>query len=255
MRKLLALCCLMLLFSQTALASERSDRQNLEAYIASFKGRVGIYAENLKTGKSFKYKDGQIFPTASTSKLIVSLAVYRHLYPTASVGMKNMYDDDIYKMIHSSDNDAFYELLDIVDTKAPGVLKRTIDDLGLKRTKIHNEDAFRQYGYHSITTPKEMAEVFRAIDKGKYLGKAKTDVLKDELANTIFQDEIPRFMQTTVLHKVGELDNVLCDVGIIDDGKDRILMSIYTDASGDTSVKSDMIAYTAAKLYNLLRRY
>ena len=101
----------------------------------------------------------------------------------------------------------------------------------------------------------EMAEVFRAIDKGKYLGKAKTDVLKDELANTIFQDEIPRFMQTTVLHKVGELDNVLCDVGIIDDGKDRILMSIYTDASSDTSVKSDMIAYTAAKLYNLLRRY
>ena len=127
--------------------------------------------------------------------------------------------------------------------------------MGLKRTKIHNEDAFRQYGYHSITTPKEMAEVFRAIDQGRYVGKAKTAVLKDELANTIFQDEIPRFMLTNVMHKVGELDNVLCDVGIVDDGKDRILMSIYTDAASDTSVKSDMIAYTAAKLYNLLRRY
>lgn len=158
-------------------------------------------------------------------------------------------------MIHTSDNDAFYDLLDNIEKKSPNSLKRTVADLGLKRTKIHNEDAFQKFGYHSVTTPREMAEVFRVIDRGRYLRKSQTQLLEDELANTIFHDEIPRFMQTKVLHKVGELDNVLCDVGIVDDGKDRILMSIYTDSDVDTEAKSDMIAFTAAKLYNLLRQH
>lgn len=250
---LLTVVCF-LLISQTALANERSDRKSLEAYISSFNGRVGIYAENLKSGKNFKYKESEIFPTASTSKLVVSLAVYKYLYPSGSIELKNTYDDAIYRMIHTSDNDAFYDLLDKIDTNSPKALTKTVADLGLKRTKIHNEEAFQKYGYHSITTPREMAEVFRTIDKGKYLGKPRTAVLEDELANTIFREEIPRFMLTKVMHKVGELDNIMCDVGIVDDGKDRILMSIYTDSSETAEVKSDMIALTAAKLYNLLRR-
>lgn len=254
-RYLLAVLCFLLLLSQTALASERSDRKSIEEYIASFDGRKGIYAENLKNGKSFKYNESEIFPTASTSKLVVSLAVYKYLYPSAATELKNTYDDNIYWMIHTSDNNAFYDLLDKIDNESPKVLKQTVADLKLKQTKIHDLDAFQKYGYHSVTTPREMAEVFRSIDKGKYLGKSRTKILEDELADTIFHDEIPRFMQTKVMHKVGELDNVLCDVGIVDDGKDRILMSIYIDSDADAESKSDMIAFTAAKLYNLLRRH
>jgi beta-lactamase class A len=252
---LLVVLCFLVTLSNTAFASERSERKSIETYIASFNGRVGIYAENLKSGKKFKFNENEIFPTASTSKLVVSLAGYKYLYPSASAELKDIYDDNIYWMIHTSDNDAFYDLLDDIAIKSPNALQKTVADLGLKRTKIHNEEAFQKYGYHSITTPREMAEVFRAIDKGKYLGKSRTAILEDELADTIFHDEIPRFMQTKVMHKVGELDNVLCDVGIVDDGKDRILMSIYIDSDADAESKSDMIAFTAAKLYNLLRRH
>lgn len=252
---LLATLCFLLMLPQTALASERSDRKSLEAYISSFNGRIGIYSENIKTGKSFRYNENEIFPTASTSKLLVALAIYKYLYPSASAELKKMYDNNIYRMIHTSDNNAFNDLLDNLENTSPNALKLTVAGLGLKQTRIHNEEAFQKYGYHSITTPREMAGVFQAIGEGKYLEKSQIEVLKDELANTIFHDEIPRFMQTKVMHKVGELDNVLCDVGIVDDGKDRILMSIYTDSGVEVGVKSDIIAFTAAKLYNLLRRH
>ncbi|CQR74898.1 hypothetical protein SpAn4DRAFT_4255 [Sporomusa ovata] len=77
--------------------------------------------------------------------------------------------------------------------------------------------------------------------------------LKDDLASTIFHDEIPRYMQVPVFHKVGELDDVLCDVGVVQDGHDPILISFYT-RTGDHSYSSDFIANVSAKLYNALRR-
>lgn len=222
-------------------------------YLKTFDGSIGVYAENLKTGKSFKYKENDLFPAASTSKLVVSLAVYKYLYPKVDDEVKETYDTNIYWMIHTSDNDAFHDLLNAIDSDGGGALKKTIADLKLRKTMIHDEEAFNKFGYHSVTTPQEMATVFRQIDKGKYLTTQLSKVLKEELANTIFHDEIPRYMETTVLHKVGELDDVLCDVGIVDDGKNRILISIYTRSEKSVDYKSDVIATTAAKLYNLLR--
>jgi len=92
------------------------------------------------------------------------------------------------------------------------------------------------------------------ICRGRYPGQQKSGEIKDRLANTIFRDEIPRFMETKVMHKVGELDNLLCDVGIVDDGKDQILISVYTLTDRPGGYASDFIVKTAAKAYHALRR-
>ncbi|MCP6429337.1 class A beta-lactamase-related serine hydrolase, partial [Klebsiella pneumoniae] len=80
------------------------------------------------------------------------------------------------------------------------------------------------YSYHSVTTPYEMSKVLESIYREKYIDKKNVRRLKDDLASTIFHDEIPRYMQVPVFHKVGELDDVLCDVGVVQDGHDPILI-------------------------------
>jgi beta-lactamase class A len=251
-RKVIAALVGLTFLTGTALAAAPLKKEVMSD-LQGFQGRVGVFAKNLNTGKTIEFHQDDVFPTASTSKLIVALATYKYLYPKANGDKISQYDQDVKAMMTVSDNASFYELLAEIDDNNKEVLNKVIKDLHLRTTKIHNEEAYKKYQYHSITTPYEMAKVFEKIYTNKYLDKDKGEKLKDELANTIFHDEIPRYMETIVLHKVGELDDVLCDVGVIQDGHDPILISFYT-VTADHTYSSDFIAAESAKLYNALRR-
>ncbi|QJW48234.1 serine hydrolase [bacterium BFN5] len=245
---------LLFLILMTANALAASLDREIKADLKGFNGQVGIYAKNLKTGKEVKFNDNVIFPTASTSKLVVALATYQYLYPNASQQQKYQYENDIKYMMVVSDNDSFDHLINEITKSKSNALTKVVKDLRLKKTQIHSQDAFEKYDYHSVTTPGEMGKVFENIFLGKYLDKQRTNDLKYYLANTIFTDEIPRYMLTPVYHKVGQLDDVVCDVGVIDDGKDQILISAYTRTNQSDIYASDFIANISAKLYNQLRR-
>ncbi len=219
----------------------------------SFNGTIGFYAKNLKTGKTISFQENRVFPTASTSKLIVALAVYKYIYPHALDEQKNLYDGYIKSMIEISDNEAFYILLNVIEDIKPEALHYVARDLGLQQTLIHDEEAFQIYQYHSVTTPREMATVMEHIYKSKYIDYYKSEELKNELANTIFKDEIPRYIRGKVMHKVGELDAVLCDVGIVDDDKNQVLISVYTITQGPHNYASDFIAGISAKAFTVLK--
>jgi len=222
--------------------------------LTKFDGQIGLYARNLKTNQMLHYNQDMIFPTASTHKLVVATAIYKYIYPEASLTEKQHYDENIKQMMIISDNPAFYDLLNIIEQKQPDALTRVLNDLKLVNTRIHSREAFMKYGYHSVTTPYEMSLIFETIYNETYLGKEFSSILKEELGNTIFHEEIPRFLQgKKVLHKVGELPGVQCDVGIIDDGQDLILISIYTKTHHPLPYASNFIAEISAKAYNLLR--
>jgi beta-lactamase class A len=217
-----------------------------------FDGIVGIYAKNLKTGNVINYQADSVFPTASTSKVVVALAIYKYIYPYATNEKKERYDQDINAMMEVSDNDAFYELLREIEQLQPDALNRVTQDMNLQQTHIHDEDAFQMYNYHSVTTAREMGLVMENLCLDWYLDYHESEVMKEELANSIFRDELPRNMLTKVIHKVGELDDVLCDVGVVDDGTNQILISIYTSTDNPHSYASDFIAAISGKLYNAL---
>ncbi|MDT8903747.1 serine hydrolase [Anaeroselena agilis] len=238
----------------TAAAASASPYKEIAGDARIFPGQVGVYAKNLKTGKTLAYNRDTVFPAASTAKLVVALALYKYLYPAANPDKKELYDENVTDMIVISGNDSYRAMLDEIDAVRPDALRRVTRDLRLRKTQVHSEDAYKRYRYHSVTTPYEMALVFEHIYRDRYLGRQKSAELKDKLANTIFRDEIPRFMETPVMHKVGSLDNLLCDVGIVDDGRDQILISIYTLTDKPEEYASDYIARTAAKAYNALRR-
>lgn len=218
-----------------------------------FAGHAGYFAKNLRTGQTLAFNQDDVFPTASTSKLVVALAVYKYLYPAAPTEMQADYTDSIGRMMRVSDNQSFWGLLDEIDQLSFNPLKAVIQDLSLQRTIIHSPEARDVYGYSSVTTPYEMATLFESIFKDSYLDYQKSATLKEELANTIFQDELPRFLPGKVMHKIGQLDDILCDVGIVDDGADQILISIYTRTDRSDEYASDYIAELANTLYNTLK--
>ncbi|MBP2655431.1 MAG: hypothetical protein H6Q73_3000 [Firmicutes bacterium] len=236
----------------TASAAPAQEKEILKD-LKNYNGKVGVFAKNLRTGKTIEFNENVIFPTASTSKLIVASATYKYLYPKAGPSKKREYDKAVEAMITVSDNTTFAELLAEIDRTNPNALNKVCRDVGLHNTRIHNDGAHKKYKYHSITTPYEMSKMLENIYSEKYLNKEKSKLLKHELANTIFHDEIPRYMNTTVYHKVGELDRILCDVGIVMDGNDPILISFYTD-SADHVYASKFIATESKKIYNALRR-
>jgi beta-lactamase class A len=250
-KKIALLLTGLMLFSALAAANTPQEMVN---DAKKFAGTVGVYAKNLRTGKTFAYNQDAVFPAASTAKLVVTAALYKYLYPGASQAKKDLYDQSVDDMIVVSGNDSYRAMLAEIDAVRPDALRKVGKDLRLRKTLVHSEEAYKRYSYHSVTTPYEMAKVFEDIYRGRYLGKQKSAELKDKLANTIFRDEIPRYMETPVMHKVGSLDNLLCDVGIVDDGKDQILISVYTLTDRPEAYASDYIAKTAAKAYNALRR-
>jgi len=251
-KKITVILVLLSIVTTTALAATALEKE-IKADLKGFTGKTGVFAKNLKTGQTIEFNQDVVFPTASTSKLVVALATYKYLYPNAGSDKANEYDQDIKLMMTISDNGSFQDLVDEMDANKKDALVKVGKDLRLRFTQIHSNNAFNQYGYHSITTPYEMARVFEKIYRNQYLNKEKSELLKYELANSIFHDEIPRYMLTPVLHKVGELDGVLCDVGVVEDGHDPILISFYTDTA-DHVYSSNFIATESAKLYNALRR-
>lgn len=251
-KKIAAIIVALTICATTALAASPLEKQ-IKSDLQGFSGRVGVFAKNLNTGRTIQFNQDDVFPTASTSKLVVALATYKYLYPNAAVDKASEYDQEINLMMTISDNGSFDSLLGEMDANHKDVLPKVVKDLHLRQTQIHSDDAFNKYQYHSVTTAYEMSRVFENIYFDKYLVKDKSEKLKAELANSIYHDEIPRYMMTPVLHKVGELDAVLCDVGIVEDGHDPILISFYTDTA-DHVYSSNFIASESAKLYNALRR-
>lgn len=250
-KRLIALSMIMFVSTTSSFAASSLEKE-IKDDLTSFNGKVGVFAKNLKTGKNYRFKDDEVFPAASTSKLIVSLAAYKYLYPAAPKEKKDEYDYGVNVMLTVSDNEYFSAFLSEFDDRNRNELSKTVKDLGLRKTQIHSESAFNRYQYHSVTTAYEMGRVLETIYRDKYIAKDKTLLMKQELRNSIFQDEIPRHMETPVVHKIGQLNNLLCDVGIIEDGHAPILVSVYT-ITDDERYASDFIAAIAAKLYNALR--
>jgi len=93
-KKIIVVLVLLSIFTTTALAASPLDRE-IKGDLNGFNGKVGVFAKNLKTGKTIEFNQDVVFPTASTSKLVVALATYKYLYPKAGIDKTNEYDQDI----------------------------------------------------------------------------------------------------------------------------------------------------------------
>ena len=222
--------------------------------VGKFHGAVGIYAKNLKTGQVLSLNPDDIFAAASTIKVPVSIIVYRHFYKQADPAMQKVYDTGVELMMTVSDNDYFAEFLDEIEENIGAeVIREHFSRLGMKNTTIRDSQARNVFGYSNVTTAQDMAIIFEQLYLGKLISPEKTDFMLDAMAHSIFPDEMSRYMQQRkVIHKIGELDDILADVGVIESPNGPILISIFTETPQIGDYASDYIAAMSACLYSRL---
>src|SRR5215210_6586267 len=218
-----------LVFSQT----DKKLTRQLQKLVEGFNGQVGIYVENLKTGKTASINPDTLFPTASMIKVSIQCGlldkiekgelrynqklVYNDslLYPGEDIlgSFKNNDTIQLSKvyllMITMSDNTASVWLQKLVGGE---YINNWLHENGFINTRVNSRVAGRDsmrniYGW-GVTTPGEMCRLFTMIARGKAVSVAASERMIRNMSR-IYWDEnalslIPPYIHT--ISKQGALN-------------------------------------------------
>ncbi|HEY3814295.1 MAG TPA: serine hydrolase [Caulobacteraceae bacterium] len=262
MKALLPLALLALLLAPPALSEPREDQslgRTLAAIAAAHHGRVGLFAQNLKTGEVAVLNPDEDVPTASTIKLtalydaLVEVRAGRVHFDdpltltkadqVTGSGILGQFDtphaltfkDALTLMVVVvSDNTATNLVIDHLGLDAINARTRS---LGLTHTVFYKKVFEPIQGPVPLeqpkfglgrTTPREMAEVMRRIvrcDLGTPGGpdtqdRAICDVALTMLRNQFYRDGIPRYIEGSDSSENGSA--IANKTGAIDDARNDV---------------------------------
>ena len=186
-------------------AQKQSTDAKLEskigALIEGFHGKVGVYVENLRTGKTAAINADSLFPTASQVKVSIltgimdkirtgaldyhQVLVYRDSLHYAGVDILGSFKDGekielskvMMLMLTMSDNTASLWLQGLAGGGTR--INQLLDSLGFKTYRVNSRTPGREairniYGW-GVSTPREMARIFRMIYEGKIFSPAVSE--------------------------------------------------------------------------------
>jgi len=250
--------------------------------VKGFNGQVGIYVQNLKTGKTAAINADTLFPTASMIKVSIQCGlmdkiekgeiqynqkiVYRDslLYKGEDI-LGSFKDGDTIEvskvallMITMSDNTASLWLQKLVGTD---YINNWLDANGFKvmrdNSRATNRDAMhRRYGW-GVTTPYEMCRLFTMIRNGKAVSAAASERMYRNLGRIFWDDkalsQIPPYIHT--ISKQGALDESKSETVLVNAPHGDYVFSIITNNNKDQRWTVDneadiLIRKVSALLYN-----
>jgi beta-lactamase class A len=238
--------------------------EKINAAIVDFKGKVGIYAKNLDTGKEYSFRGDEQVRTASTIKLAIMAETFRQVAQGKlrwdeqieltkekkqggsgilfefSDGTKIDLKTAVNLMIVVSDNTATNLVLDKVTSDS---VNEYMTELGLKDTlsmrKIGgggdskawlNDTENRLFGL-GRSSPRDMVRLLELLERGEIVSKEASAEMIAILRRQQLKDGIGRGQSDTtpVASKSGALDRLRADVGIVYTRRGRIAMAVYVD--------------------------
>jgi beta-lactamase class A len=252
------------------------------------KGRIGVAAIDLATGREISILGNQRFPMASTSKIAVAatflegvdqgrwslssefplmLPVRSQPFSTSAApvrrGQYMSASQLIDLMITRSSNPATDALLAAVG--GPAVVndwarRAGISDFELTRdiaTLVRDDGEFDpavHIDQRDSATPLAMVQMLTGLYQGKWLSPRSRDVLIGAMERCrTGTRRIPALMPSavTVAHKTGSLNNTSSDVGILTapDGR-SIALAIYVTGQGTRLDRERRIASIARAIYD-----
>jgi len=257
----LKLLILLLTITSTAFAqSDRKLTQQLNDAVQGFHGQVGIYVQNLKTGKTAAINADTLFPTASMIKVSIQCGlmdkiekgelqynqklVYRDslLYKGEDI-LGSFKDKDTIQlskvallMITMSDNTASTWLQKLV---GGDYINNWLQQNGFKvmrvNSRVPGREAIRSiYGW-GVSTPFEMCHLFTMIRQGKAVSPAASERMSRNMAR-IYWDEkalsqIPPYVQT--ISKQGAVDAAKSETVLVSAPHGDYVFSIMTNHNTD----------------------
>lgn len=267
---------------------ETSIERRIAQLADGSRGRIGVAAIDLSTGRQIAVLGDQPFPLASTSKIAVA-ATYLEMVEQGKYSLTSEFPllvavgsakfsspvapvrkgehmpaiDLIELMITRSSNPATDALLAAVGGPArvnDWVRRQGIKDFSIDRdiaTLVRDDGEFDPAAHidrRDAATPRAMVELLRGLYQGKYLSAESRRVLLGAMSRTStgkrrIPAQIP--LEAQVSHKTGSLNNTSSDVGIIEtpDGR-AIALAIYVTGQGSRAAREDRIAAIARALYD-----
>lgn len=238
-------------------ASMPAPLAQLRGQIARLAGHVhgatALEVLDLSTGYRVGYNAGASMPAASTIKVPVMVEVFRQLAEgrfdlphkmtllardkdwgsgelcDASVGSQHTVAELLTKMIDISDNTATNMLIRLVGRSH---INTTMADLGLDRTRLHNDVRTAGWSIRSElrSSPSDMVRLLSLMARhqlvDEWSSKEMISILEDDQFNTLIPAPLPD--DVTIAHKTGSLFDTLNDVGIVYADQSPYVIAVMT---------------------------
>ena len=277
MRKLLFVYALLLWCS--VLKAQHTDKKlhaKVKEMIEGFKGDIGIYIKNLRTGKIVAINADTVFPTASIVKVPILVGVmdkiekgeltynqdlvYKDSLLYAGVDILGSFKNNekivlkkvMMLMLTTSDNTASLWLQSLAGT---GTRINTImDSMGFKNTRVNSRTPGRennrtQNGWGQ-TTPFEIGTIFEKIYKGQMVSVKASERMMRSLGRNFWDEneaisQIPPTIE--VFSKNGCVNAVRSEVILVNAPRNPYIFCIFTKNNKDVSWTRENEAWTLAR--------
>jgi beta-lactamase class A len=249
----------------TPLARLESDIQRLTR---SVNATWGIYIKCLETGEEIAIDADRQMDTMSVIKIPLMVEAFRQIgagkfaltdrisltdaakrpgtgiIRSLDAGVGLTIKDLLTLMIIVSDNTA----TDLIYEKVggPEPVNRLMDEWGLK--SIHatgtadqwfkalraapSSEAFHREGKHpfGLSSPRDMGRLLERIEKGEAVSKEASNQMLQIMRGQVYSSRLPRYVSGyRIPHKTGDfLPFIGNDVGILESGSRRVVMSVFT---------------------------
>ncbi|MBO2544524.1 serine hydrolase [Salegentibacter sp. BDJ18] len=258
--------------------------QKLKELTESFKGDVGVYVKNLKTGKEAAINADTIFPTASIVKVPILVKIFDKIekgelsYKDSLVysedriyggsGLMQFYKDStttdlrtlVALMISYSDN-----VTSLWNQELAGggeAINELMAEFGLEHTRVNSRTEGRdkdweKYGWGQ-TTPREMASILEQIRKRELVSAAASDEMYRLLGNSFYQDyalsQVPPYVQAAA--KQGMVNKSRSELFMVNAPSGDYVCYIATKNNEDESWEENNEAWQLQReISNLLWNY
>ena len=249
-------------FSQT----DKKLTAKLQDVVKGFNGQVGIYVQNLKTGKTAAINADTLFPTASMIKVSIQCGLMDKIEKgQMQYNQKLAYNDSLlYKgedilgsfkngdtievskvallMITMSDNTASVWLQKLVGGE---YINHWLDSNGFKvmrvNSRVPGREAIRsKYGW-GVTTPYEMCRLFTIISNGTAVSAAASERMVRNMGRIFWDDkalsQIPPYIHT--ISKQGALTEAKSETVLVNAPHGDYVFCIITNHNKDQRWSED----------------
>lgn len=262
------LCGPLRLLAQPAV--DKTLYQRIENICRDFKGVVGVYVRNLKTGQSAEFNADSLFPTASMIKVPILCSLFDKIeqgklkYDDVLVYRDSLkYDDGItgslrdssripvselaHLMTSVSDNTASLWLQALAGTGTD--INDWLDINGFHQTRVNSRTPGREemrsiHGW-GVTTPREMAELLALIRAGKAVSPDASEEMYRTLCRSYWNGEalsqIPPYVQAA--SKQGAVNASRSEVVLVNGPSGDYVFCVITKNQEDQSWKKENEGY------------
>ena len=258
------------------LSAQTTLDDQVKPIVASFKGKVSLYAKNLDTGETYTLNGDERVRTASTIKIAVMIEAFARvaegkakwtdevvltkekkvsgsgILAELSDGLRLTLRDAVNLMMIVSDNTATNLVLDVLTTDA---VNARMESLGFKQIKIMRkvgsggestagkDPENKKFGL-GMATPHEMVLVMEKLERGEIISPAVSKDMIELMKREQDRNAIGRSLwNLPMASKYGALDRLRSAIGIIYTSKGKIAMAISCDDMPETMWSVDNPAY------------